>query len=56
MTGLEKSPDGSMTAAQVEAALRSGQDDVYRCEAKRSLLVGAWPVITTAKAQTAPAQ
>jgi hypothetical protein len=43
LTALVKSPDGSLTAAQVEAALRARADDVYRCETRRALAIDAWP-------------
>lgn len=42
-TPFETNPDGSMTKAQAEGAVRSLLTDLSRCQAKVILGVAAWP-------------
>ena len=42
-TRVPRQADGSATAADAEDAIRSGRLDLAACEAKRRLLLDAWP-------------
>ena len=40
---LATNADGEMTSAQAEGAIRAGDAALFECEAKRQLLIDAWP-------------
>lgn len=42
-TPQRRQPDGSATAADDDGTIRDGRFDLAECEAKRRLLLEAWP-------------
>ncbi|MFV3517183.1 hypothetical protein ACNJD8_21470, partial [Mycobacterium tuberculosis] len=42
-TPINRQADGSATSADAEAAIRTSRADLARCDARRQLLLDAWP-------------
>lgn len=40
---MQPGPDGALTSAQTEAALRARDVDLALCEAKRKAAIEGWP-------------
>lgn len=45
-TPVPRQPDGSMSSANSEGAIRDGRFDLKSCDDKRRLLIDAWPRVT----------